>query len=319
MPGLLDSSSTRGIPKDWQAKLNGRNPYGTAGIINDGFMPMSEYSRLPEWMRSQFDPVSDEGGSITGFKLREGGNMRVKDGRAVTQVGDNSSNENIIDWSKVWEDPDLGLVTDPENRKQVKTQENFKNAVKTAIAAAAVYAGGGAMGAWGGGAPVAGGAQPLAGGAMDMGIGTAEMAANMGSQGLGQAATGAPAFGSSAGVGGVGAGTGLGGYEYLEPITLDPATPSLGPQDMLSYNGGGNGLLGSAMEWATKNPMQAYNLISSVGGLLGGNSNQQGNSGAPAGSGGLLTGKMNIPQQQFHVNPVTQAQIQNFKFATPRR
>jgi hypothetical protein len=205
--------------------------------------------------------------------------------------------------------------------------------------ATGAFAGGGATGGSGG---LLSGAE---GGAMDMGVGLTEMSSNAGMlpTGLGDVAAGGYGTGAGTGAfdvtgsqgvfdstgnplygGGPGAGASVtdlsipagGGSGNYAPVT-DLSVPAEGSGGLLeSLKSGGSGLL----QWAVKNPMQAYGLVRMGAGLLGGHngSGGGGNGGGGGGSSGGGGGLLNIPGPQFYQNPVTQSQIQNFQFAKPR-
>lgn len=146
--------------------LGGRNPYGELGssVLSDG-LTQEQVEQLPEWLQSQYRRISGTEGND--FYRLEGG-LRNRQGDLVMQTGDASAaigegDNSVIDMSRVRYDPDLGMVTDPENRRSIASSSHRTGSALTtaAILAAGGYAGMQAMGL-GGGAGAGAGAEGMA-------------------------------------------------------------------------------------------------------------------------------------------------------------
>jgi hypothetical protein len=254
-------------PKDWnywKQFLNGKQAYGRAGLVSQ---------QTPGYF--QTNPQSEGGDSYTSInpRVQGHGTGAVIDDSWV-QIGDNqgqgwhsaNATSGIKDFSKLKWDDEFGLLSPYDNVQQDDSiMGNYAPWLIAAIAAGA-YGLDGMAGA--------GAAQGATGtGAMDMGYGLTEVA-----QGMGMAPTGV----GDAALAGAGAGAGGGaGNGYLDPITLDPATPSLGPQDMLSYTGGSGA---GGIPWQQILKTGGSSLLKAIMG--GGGSGGSGNGGG--GGMGLL-------------------------------
>lgn len=224
---------------------------------------------LPKYIRDQISVQSqtDEGGktqSSYGTGDNAFGSFKDSQGRDVVQIGDNprtSGDAGVKDPSKVWNDPDLGPVTTPDN--MIDTGIGGPNYAM--ILAALTMGAGGTLAGLG----AAGGLGEA--GAAGAGLGAGEAAAGAGAslaplEGVslgaaptfavpGELATGAGAggglagLGAAGGAGGAGAGAGAGaGLTPLTGVTLAPET-SIG--SMATYGGGAGSSLLSGL---TSNP-----------------------------------------------------------------
>lgn len=295
-PALANQATNRGINAQWAAahpEFTGQNFYGSIGrpIYTSHAQDVSD---LPDWLRNQFQQTTDESGTPNGWSIggASGGPLRDQNGHDVIQVGDNSSDENIIDWNRVRWDPTLGLVTDPGNRQNKDRGGRFGQAVGLMLAAMAGYVGGGLMGLWG--APEAG---------MGMLAPGMEGQAALESQLLNQGIMPGTAEWTAAGGGSFGGATGSGtipGTESIPNVDM-PTTPDVDPSRMIDYKPGGNSLWDMArqvynsparqgLSWANT-LRQVLGSNSSGGGTMGGTGNEEG-SGMDL--GGILGSLLNI-------------------------
>jgi hypothetical protein len=294
--------------------LQGRNPYGNLGGPDWMQRLVSGNSQgMPDWLRSQVQTVDTEGGSRNVLGSASDQQLYDKSGQPVQQLGNEGSwygdgDGSVLDWSKVRYDPDLGLVTSPDNTKHVKAKstQNFQTIGQLlALAAAggavagvlpageAAAAGAGAAGGAGAGAGAA------AGGASALPI------TNTGLGALFQGAPGlAPGVGGSeaawlAGAGG-GAGAGAGGGSGLANLGTQSPAPVTDLSTNAAANGASRGVLGSGLSGS-----QLANGARLVGGLA-----SLGAAGAGAGSsnssGGLATDPNSIIDQMAQANRVNQ-------------
>jgi hypothetical protein len=149
----------------------------------------------------------------------------------------------------------------------------------------------------------------------------------LGSPGSATGGSGGGAFGAEGGLkpgavsgGGAGSSGLLGGAEGAtgafdtagwQGTGINGATGTRGMLGQMAYNA--QGFLNNPVGWAMNNPVDAirgasslYNLGSSIIGPRG-NASQGGNTGSKGGNGS--TGNINLPQQQYYVNPITQMQL----------
>lgn len=97
--------------------------YGSLGNVYG----VQDPSQMPEWLRRQYQQMGGGGESGSSYwTLGSGMNGSFKDsqGRDVIQIGQspgeinkNPENGKYLDPSKIWEDPELGYVTTPDNFK----------------------------------------------------------------------------------------------------------------------------------------------------------------------------------------------------------
>lgn len=131
--------------------------FGSTGRIASQYVPgggggsegFFNPDQAPDWLKGQYQSVDQsEGGN--GFK-KLGGSLRDKNGREVHQIGENDSDEKVIDWNggKVWYDPELGPVTTPDNVERKDRGGTMEKVGKGALAAAALYVTGGMAGMYG--------------------------------------------------------------------------------------------------------------------------------------------------------------------------
>lgn len=151
-PNDPNGQNPNGI-RDYNQLLDGRPVYGTFGnrVPGDG-LNEQQYNNLPEWLRSQYRRLEDEGGTPF-YSLSSGGTIRTQDGREVYQLGNESAavgegDGSVINWEEVWYDPELGLVTSPSNIRSVTSDSHrtFRTVVQALIAAGALYVASGYMG-----------------------------------------------------------------------------------------------------------------------------------------------------------------------------
>lgn len=248
-------------PNNWTAGvLNGRNPYGSIGsklsnVYGSGqagnYAQPGMMNNLPDWLRSQYSFDGGQGEDSRGQWVHNGrGTITDKSGKSIYQVGYDDGDENVIDRDKVWYDPELGLVTDPGNIKQVD-----RIGTKDILGSLAFVFGGPmaleALGAGGVGAAAGGAGEGMSLEAMleSLGAGNSMYAAPGAAEAM-NAGLMAELGGAGAGAGGIF--SGLGNIPGLEQ-------------------------LGSLIK---SNPLKALSLASS---LFGGG----GSSGRPGGGGGM--------------------------------
>lgn len=158
-PNQPDGQNPQGIAA-WNRILNNRDPYGRYGNIFGNFPNWAtnqnfNFEGIPDYIRRQFrwnDRAGQDGGTPS-WETPEG-LLLDRNGQQVIQIGNMSGavgegNGSVIDWSRVRYDDDLGLVTSPDNVRDITPDSfrNMRNVILALIAAGAIY-GAAAGGGW---------------------------------------------------------------------------------------------------------------------------------------------------------------------------
>lgn len=293
-------------------------------------------SQLPEWLRRQYQQMGggSEGGNSY-WSLGGGPNGSFKDsqGRDVIQIGQSldeinkrPENGKYFDPSKIWEDPELGYVTSPDNFQGADLVPFYKDPMFYTFLS--MVGAGAGLGAFGGEA-AAGGAG-MEGGAFDMG-GSAGFGGStpLASQ-LPESYWSALAQNGASDAAGEGAFGELSGgdfpYGTEMPNTYAPGadpTSSFGIGENYYTPGMGQGLNSQSWierllgplanpsqlpEWAAENPLSALRAGAGIASLIGAARGSGGGSSGGGGGGGSVPWngplpQLNIQQGQFQQNP----------------